>query len=71
MRFTGQVNYDLENSELQQQRYFVTWTSQCWSAMVEMREQTTNLYESRDYRFLLNLKNVGTFLDIRGESTDR
>jgi LPS-assembly protein len=72
LRFTGQVNYDLESSELQQQRYFVTWTSQCWSAMVELREQTTNLYESRDYRFLLNLKNVGTFLDINsGESTDR
>lgn len=64
LKFSGQVSYDIENAEMQQQRYFLTWTSQCWSAVIEAREQRTSLYESRDYRFMLNLKNVGTFLDL-------
>lgn len=70
LKFTGQVSYDIENSEVQQQRYFLTWTSQCWSAMIEASEQRTSLYESRDYRFMLNLKNVGTFLDLSSGGSD-
>jgi hypothetical protein len=30
------------------------------------REQATTTYTTRDYRFLLSLKNVGTFLDLHG-----
>ena len=70
LRLAGQINYDLEGSEIQQQRYFVSWTSQCWAATVEAREQVTRSFTSRDYRFLLTLKNVGTFLDLTtGDST--
>ena len=70
LRFAGQVNYDIEGSQIQQQRYFVSWTSQCWAATVEAREQVTRSFTSRDYRFLLSLKNVGTFLDLTtGDST--
>lgn len=70
LKFSGQVSYDIENSEMQQQRYFLTWNSQCWSAVIEAREQRTSLYESRDYRFMLNLKNVGTFLDLSSGGSD-
>ena len=70
LRLVGTVSYDLEASQIQQQRYFLTWTSQCWSLQLEMREQITRTYTSRDYRFMLNLKNVGTFLDLTsGESS--
>jgi LPS-assembly protein len=72
LAFSGQVNYDLLESEIQQQRYFLDYKSQCWSVLLEGREQITSRYRARDYRFLLNLKNVGTFLDLNGgESTGR
>jgi hypothetical protein len=72
LSLTAQVNYDLKDAELQQHRYFVNYRSQCWSVLVEYREQLTTSFETQDYRFLLTLKNVGTFLDMHsGESTDR
>ena len=67
----SQVNYDLQKSELLQHRHLLTYRSQCWSVILEFREQITSLYETQDFRFLLTLKNVGTFLDLHGgESTD-
>lgn len=66
----GQVNYDIEGGEVQQQRYFLSYTSQCWALSIEAREQVTSLYQSRDYRFALTLKNVGTFLDVTGGTSN-
>ena len=66
LRLSGQINYDLQRSEVLQQRYFLNYKSQCWSAVFEVREQVTNSYKARDFRFLLSLKNVGTFLDVNG-----
>lgn len=66
LRFDGQVNYDIESGEIQQQRYFVNYTSQCWSVRLEAREYTRSQIVDRDYRFALTFKNVGTFLDITG-----
>lgn len=72
LSFGAQVNYDLQNSELQQHSYLINYVSQCWSAMLSLREQTTSSFESRDVRFMLSLKNVGTFLDLNsGGSNDR
>jgi lipopolysaccharide assembly outer membrane protein LptD (OstA) len=62
----GQVNYDLISSEVLQQVVWLSYQSQCWSFILEAREQVTSTYQARDYRFLLNLKNVGTFLDLNG-----
>jgi len=65
-RVDGQVNYDIEGGEVQQQRYFLSYFSQCFGFSLELREQTTSSYQSRDYRFSITLKNVGTFLDVTG-----
>ena len=65
-RVDGQINYDIEGSAVQQQRYFLSYLSQCYGFTLELREQTTASYESRDYRFSITLKNVGTFLDLTG-----
>ncbi|MEO7794331.1 MAG: LPS assembly protein LptD, partial [Thermoanaerobaculia bacterium] len=43
LRFDGQVNFDVENSEIQQQRYFLNYLSQCWSVQLEGREYTRGL----------------------------
>ncbi|MCB9377442.1 MAG: LPS-assembly protein LptD [Holophagales bacterium] len=70
LHLVGQVNYDLENAEVQQQRYFLAYQSQCWGFVVEWREQITSSYETSDYRFSITLKNVGTFLDVTGGNSD-
>ena len=66
LHLDGQVNYDVENGDIQQQRYFLNYTSQCWSVRLEGREYTRGLLVDRDYRLALTLKNVGSFLDISG-----
>jgi len=66
LRVDGQINYDIEGSAVQQQRYFISYLSQCFGLSLELREQVTASYESRDYRFSITLKNVGTFLDLTG-----
>ncbi|MCP4204521.1 MAG: LPS-assembly protein LptD, partial [bacterium] len=50
--------------DLQQQRYFLSWKSQCYSWQLEYRESNYRDIEDRDVRFSLTLKNVGTFLDL-------
>ena len=69
----AQLSYDilgpLEDGErkswdLQQQRYFLHWKSQCYSWQLEYRESNYRQFEDRDLRFSLTLKNVGTFLDL-------
>lgn len=50
--------------DLQQQRYFLNWQSQCYSWQLELRESNYGTIEDRDIRFSLTLKNVGTFLDL-------
>jgi len=66
LKLSGQINYDIERGEVLQQFYQVGYTSQCWSVVLQGREQVTSRYKTRDFRFLLNLKNVGTFLDLNG-----
>ena len=58
------VSFDLEESEILQQRYFLNWDSQCYSWQLELRESTLGDFEDTDLRFALTLKNVGTFLDL-------
>lgn len=64
LNLDAELSYDLENSELLQQRYFVNWTSQCYGWQLEFRESKFADIEDRDFRFSLTLKNVGTFLDL-------
>jgi LPS-assembly protein len=66
LRLDGQINYDIETGEIQQQRYFLNYASQCWSVRFEAREYTRSQIVDRDFRFALTFKNVGTFLDITG-----
>jgi LPS-assembly protein len=66
LRFDGQISYDIVSGEIQQQRYFVNYTSQCWSFRLEAREYTRSQIVDRDFRFALTFKNVGTFLDVTG-----
>lgn len=67
----GQVNYDFEISELQQQRYIFDWTGQCCSISFEVRDFQSGEIRDTDYRLMVSLKNVGTFLDLTGGFSNR
>ncbi|MCB1054468.1 MAG: LPS assembly protein LptD [Acidobacteria bacterium] len=58
------IVYDIEQSLVQQQRYILDYRSQCYSLRFEVRDVLLNNEHSQDYRFSVNLKNVGTFLDL-------
>ncbi len=58
------VDGERKSWDLQQQRYFLHWKSQCYSWQLEYRESNYRQIEDRDVRFSLTLKNVGTFLDL-------
>jgi LPS-assembly protein len=73
LRLEGQVNYDLEEQFLQQQRYIINWAAQCYGLRLEWRDFRAGTgpaaYRDKDFRFSLTLKNVGTFLDLTSRSS--
>lgn len=60
------LDYDIHESNLQEQRYFLDWTAQCYSIRLEYRDFQVGVREDTDYRVAFTLKNVGTFLDLTG-----
>lgn len=60
------INYDIEQSLLQEQRYFLDYTAQCFSIRLELRDFEAADTRDTDYRLAFTLKNVGTFLDLTG-----
>jgi LPS-assembly protein len=72
IRVEGQINYDVELKLLQQQRYIVNFTQQCYGLRLEMRDFKAGVgprTRDKDIRLSLSLKNVGTFLDLTGRSS--
>jgi hypothetical protein len=63
-------SYDIENSFLRDQRYRVGYNTQCCGVLFEIsrRALPAGTIPSSDvqYRFVLNLRGVGTFLDLNG-----
>jgi LPS-assembly protein len=69
LRLETQINYDLEQSLLQQQSYVLSYNSQCYALRLEMRDFRTLNERDTEYYFTLSLKNVGTFLPLVARST--
>lgn len=65
-RFTvgADLSLDLLESETLNQRFVLDYQGACYRWTLEYRETLLGGIEENDVRFLLNLKNVGTFLDI-------
>jgi LPS-assembly protein len=66
--FSAEVHfaYDIEKSELQQQRFRVGWLGSCWSISAEYRDLKLGLYPTRDFRIVIELKGVGSLPEIKG-----
>jgi len=60
------VAYDVEQDEIQQQRYQVGWKGSCWSISAEYRDLKIGLYPTRDFRIIIELKGVGGLPEIKG-----
>lgn len=72
LRLEAQVNYDIEASFVQLQRYILDWTEQCYSVRLELRDfraSAGSTTRDKDIRFSLSLKNVGTFLDLTSRTS--
>jgi len=76
LSFDASVSYDFDppvnKPHIRQQRYFINWTSECYSLRFEIRQsglfrnEEAGEVSDLDYRFMFTLKNVGTFLDLGG-----
>jgi len=69
LTLSSYLTYDFENSLLQNQRHLITWAGGCYAIHLELHEQTTSTQKRRDFLFSIDLKNVGTFLDLNGGET--
>jgi LPS-assembly protein len=60
------VAYDLEQAELQQQRFVLGWVGSCWSISAEYRDLKLGLFPTRDFRIVIELKGIGSLPEIKG-----
>ncbi len=59
-------SYDIEGHDLRDQRYRVGYNTQCCGMLVEVARRNFETIDEIEYRFVLNLRGVGTFLDLQG-----
>ncbi len=68
LRIDSSINYDLVEGLMQQHRHLITYTSQCYGLIFELRENKTLRQKVQEFRFAISLKNIGTFLDLNSGS---
>lgn len=71
IRLAAQVNYDAERQEFLEKRLLIDYAGSCYSIALEYRDFDSFTREgtfrnNRDYILSVSLKNVGTFVDLRG-----
>ena len=59
-------SYDIEAKVLRDQRYRLGYNTQCCGMLVEVARRDFDTIDELEYRFVLNLRGVGTFLDLQG-----
>ncbi len=69
-RLDTQLNYDAQQNKLLEDRSLVTFNGSCYALYLEVRQLRLPPTTRRDYRLVVNLKDVGTLLDMNG-SLDR
>lgn len=59
-------SWDVENRDLRDQRYRLGYNTQCCGMLFELARRNFETIDEIQYRFMLNLRGVGTFLDLQG-----
>ncbi|HVT44127.1 MAG TPA: putative LPS assembly protein LptD [Thermoanaerobaculia bacterium] len=71
LRADAQLNYDATRGTFLEQRYIVGFFASCYTVSLEYRDflqlrGAVQPVRGRDYQLSIGLKNVGTFVDLRG-----
>jgi len=66
LRFDTEINYDVRQGTLLEDRSLVTWKGSCYTLFLELRQLRLPSNRRNDIRFVVNLKDIGTLLDING-----
>jgi LPS-assembly protein len=65
-RIDTQLNYDAHQNLLLEDRSLLTFNGSCYSIFFEVRQLRLPPTPRRDYRLVVNLKDVGQLLDVNG-----
>ena len=66
LRVDTQLNYDAQQNRLLEDRSLLTFTGSCYALFLEVRQLRLPPDTRRDYRLVINLKDVGQLLDVNG-----
>ena len=65
-RVEGSVAYDASSNLVQEDRGLLTYKGSCYTVFLEVRQLRMPPNPRNDYRLVVNLKDIGTILDING-----
>jgi LPS-assembly protein len=66
LSLSSYLTYDFQESFVRDQRHLFTYTGSCYALHLELHQSLINDVRRRDYIFSVDLKNVGTFIDLNG-----
>lgn len=66
LRIDTNVSYDARHNLFQEDRSLLTYKGSCYTVFLEVRELRLPPAPRRDYRLVVNLKDIGTLLDVNG-----
>jgi hypothetical protein len=67
LNISGGITYDITNKFASQQEYGIGFLGSCYSINLEYKDFRSINKSNREWRVVINLKNVGSFLDFKGE----
>ena len=65
-RVDTNVAWDVRNSLVQEDRSLLTYKGSCYTVFLEVRNLRLQPQPRRDFRLVVNLKDIGTLLDVNG-----
>ena len=65
-RVEGSVAYDTSSNLVQEDRGLLTYKGSCYTVFLEVRQLRLPPNPRNDYRLVVNLKDIGTILDVNG-----
>jgi LPS-assembly protein len=66
IRLDSQLNYDVTQGLLQENRSLITYKGSCYTIFLEYRDLRLPPSPRRDFRLVVNLKDIGKLLDVNG-----
>ncbi len=64
---TSGLSYDITNKFASQQEYSIGFLGSCYAINLEYRDFRSLSKDNREWRLVINLKNIGSFIEFKGE----